>query len=122
MNSKYFNKNPRLKDQRKDGRAPRARLGNLYTSTRKLLKRRPSTNDEEDNMSGPKDLKRPMFMVTKVSREDVNKAFGKDIEGNFTLFNHIPLIMATKTLPICDAWIIDSRCAQHVCNTALRFI
>jgi hypothetical protein len=73
-------------------------------------------------MSSLKDLKRPMFMVTKVSREDVNKAFRKDVEGNFTLFNHIPLIMATKTLLIYDAWIIDSRCAQHICNTALRFI
>jgi hypothetical protein len=41
-------------------------------------------------------------MVTKVSGEDVNKAFRKNIKGNFALFNHIPLIMATKTLLIHD--------------------
>jgi hypothetical protein len=122
MDSECFNKNPRLKDQRKDGRAPRARLGNSHTSTRKPLKRRPSTDDEEDDVSGPKDPKRPTFMATKVSGEDVNKAFGKDVEGNFALFDHIPSMMATKTLPIRDAWIVDSGCAQHVCNTASRFI
>jgi hypothetical protein len=41
-------------------------------------------------------------MVTKVSGEDVNKAFRKNIKGNFALFNHIPSIMATKTLLIHD--------------------
>jgi hypothetical protein len=121
VDSECFNKNPRLKDQRKDGRAPRARLGNSHTSTRKPLKRRFSTDDEDD-VSGPKDPKRPTFMATKVSGEDVNKAFGKDVEGNFALFDHIPSMMATKTLPIRDAWIVDSGCAQHVCNTASRFI
>jgi hypothetical protein len=86
------------------------------------LKRRPSTDDKEDKVSGPKDPKRPMFMVTKVSGEDVNKVFRKDVKGNFALFDHIPSIIAIKTLPIRDAWIINSRCAQHVCNTASRFI
>jgi hypothetical protein len=41
-------------------------------------------------------------MVTKVSGEDVNKAFRKNIKGNFALFNHIPLIIAIKTLLIHD--------------------
>jgi hypothetical protein len=102
MDSKYFNKNLRLKDQRKDRRAPRARLGNSHTSTCKPLKRRPSTNNKEDKVSSLKDPKRPTFMVTKVSGEDVNKAFRKNIKGNFALFNHIPSIMATKTLLIHD--------------------
>jgi hypothetical protein len=30
--------------------------------------------------------------------------------------------MATKALSISDAWIVDSGCAQHVCNNALRFV
>jgi hypothetical protein len=86
------------------------------------LKRRPSTDDEDDDVASPKDPKKPTFMATKVSGEDVNKAFGKDVEGNFALFDHIPSMMATKTLPIRDAWIVDSGCAQHVCNAASRFI
>jgi hypothetical protein len=61
-------------------------------------------------------------MATTVSGEDVNKAFGKDVEGNFALFDYIPTMMATKTLSIRDAWIIDSGCAQHVCNNASRFV
>lgn len=47
-------------------------------------------------------------MMTKIFKEDVNKIFGKDIKSNFTLFNHILLIMAIKSLPIRDTWIINS--------------
>jgi hypothetical protein len=86
------------------------------------LKRRPSTDDEDDDVAGPKDPKKPTFMATQVSDEDVNKAFGKDVEGNLALLDHIPSMMATKALPIRDAWIVDSGCAQHVCNSASRFI
>lgn len=50
-------------------------------------------------------------MATKVSEEDVNKAFGKDVEGNFALLDNIPTIIATKSLSIRDAWIVDSGCA-----------
>ena len=45
-----------------------------------------------------------------------------NVEGNFALFDHIPTMMATKTLSIRDAWIVDSGCAQHVCNNASRFV
>lgn len=77
--------------------------------TRKLLKRRSGSDDEED-VDGPKNPKRPTFMVTALT-EDVNAAFGKDVEGNLALFNYSLAMMATKTLLICDAWIVDSGCA-----------
>jgi hypothetical protein len=61
-------------------------------------------------------------MVMMVLEGDVNTAFRKDIKGNLALYNHTFIIMATKTLSIHDAWIIDSGCAQHICNTATKFI
>lgn len=61
-------------------------------------------------------------MATKLSGEDVNEAFGKGVEGNFALLDPIPTIMATKTLSIRDAWIVNSGCAQHLYNNASRFI
>ncbi|OJZ82622.1 hypothetical protein ASPFODRAFT_210455 [Aspergillus luchuensis CBS 106.47] len=42
--------------------------------------------------------------------------------SNLVLSNHIPSMMATQTFTIRDAWIVDSGCAQHVCNSASRFI
>jgi hypothetical protein len=57
-------------------------------------------------------------MAIKASGEDVNKTFAKDVEHNLALFDHIPLMMATKTLSIRDASIVNSGCAQHVCNSA----
>jgi hypothetical protein len=122
VESECFSKNPRLKDQKKDGKGHKSKPGNSHTAARKPLKRRPSTDGEDDDVGGPKDPKKPTFMATTVSGEDVNKAFGKDVEGNFALFDYIPTMMATKTLSIRDAWIIDSGCAQHVCNNASRSV
>lgn len=119
MDSECFSRNPRLKDQKKDGKGHQSKPGNSHTGSRKPLKRRPSTDDEDDDVSGPRDPKKPTFMATKASGEDVNKAFGKDVEGNFALFDHIPTMMV---LSIHDAWIVDSGCAQHVCNNASRFV
>ncbi|PKX89081.1 uncharacterized protein P174DRAFT_435780 [Aspergillus novofumigatus IBT 16806] len=114
MDSECFNKNPRLKDQKKDGKGQRSKLSNPQTSTRKPLKRHPPTDNEDDDIAGPRDPKWPTLMATKVSREDINKAFRKDVKGNFALFNHIPSIMATKTFPIHNAWIVNSGCARHI--------
>ncbi|KAA8645036.1 aminoglycoside phosphotransferase family protein [Aspergillus tanneri] len=58
-----------------------------HTGARKPLKRRPTTDNEDDDVGGPKDPKKPTFMATEVSG-DVNKAFGKDVEGNFAVFPH----------------------------------
>ena len=58
----------------------------------------------------------------EVSEKDVNEAFGNDIEGNFALFDHIPIMMALKTFSIHNVWIVDSGCAQHICNSASRFV
>jgi hypothetical protein len=57
-------------------------------------------------------------MAIKVSGEDVNKAFAKDVKLNLTLFDRIPLMMATKTPSIRDASIVNSGCSQHICNSA----
>ncbi|KAJ5829151.1 uncharacterized protein N7525_007404 [Penicillium rubens] len=124
VDSECFSKNPKLRDQKKDGKGQKSKSGNSHTGARKSLKRRPSAddNDDDDNIGGPRDPKKPTFMATKVSGEDVNKAFGKDVEGNLALFNHVPTMMATKTLSIRDAWIVDSGCAQHVCNSASKFV
>ncbi|KAJ5654904.1 hypothetical protein N7490_001907 [Penicillium lividum] len=122
VNSECFSKNSRLKDQKRDGRGQKSKPGNSHMGGRKPFKRRPSTGDEDDDVGGPREPKKPTFMATKVAGEDINTAFGKDVEGNFALFDQIPTMMATKTLPIRNAWIVDSGCAQHVCNNASRFI
>ncbi|KAF4769462.1 hypothetical protein HAV15_008892 [Penicillium sp. str.  len=100
VDSECFSKNPRPRDQKKDGKSHKSKPGNSHTGARKPLKRRPTSDDEDDDVGGPRDPKKPTFMATKVSGEDVNKAFGKDVEGNFALFDHIPTLMATKTLSI----------------------
>jgi hypothetical protein len=61
-------------------------------------------------------------MATKASGEDVNAAFRKGVEGNLALISHTFAIMTAKILPIHDAWIVDSGCAQHVCNNVSKFI
>lgn len=55
-------------------------------------------------------------MAMKVTSEDVNTAFGKEIQYSLAMPDHTLAMMATKILPIRDAWIVDSRCAQHVYN------
>ncbi|RAO71520.1 uncharacterized protein BHQ10_007532 [Talaromyces amestolkiae] len=117
-----FKKNPELRDQGKDSKGRKTKTGKSQTDTRKSSKKRSSSDDEDDDVGGPRDPKRPTFMATKASEGDVNAAFGKDIEGNLALFNHTLTMMATKTLSIRDAWIVDSRCAQHICNTAAKFV
>lgn len=116
-----FKKNPKLKDQRKD-KGRKTRPGNSQTNTRKSSKRRPSSDNEDDDIGGPRDPKRPTFMAATASEGDVNAAFGKYIEGNLALFNHTLAMVATKTPSIRDAWIVDSGCAQHVCNNTARFV
>ena len=122
IDSECFSKNPRLKDQRKDGKRHKTRPDSSHTDTRKSLKRRPTSDDEDGDAGGPKDPKKPTFMSTKASEEDVNVAFGKNVEGNLAMPDHTLAMMASKTLPIRDAWIVDSGCAQHVCNNTSRFV
>jgi hypothetical protein len=119
--SECFSKNPRLRDQRKNGKEQQTRAAPSDSGTRKS-KKRSASDDEDDDMSGPKDPKKPTFMATEVAGQDINAAFGKGVEGSPTMFSHTIAMMATKTLPIRDAWIVDSGCAQHVCNNASRFV
>lgn len=122
MEARCFKKDPKLRDQGRDDKARKAKSDNSRTDTRNPSKKRSSTDDEDDNEGGPRDPKRPTFMATMTSEEDVNAAFGKDIEGNLSLFNHTLTMMATKSPSIHDAWIVDSGCAQHICNTTARFV
>ncbi|KAK7177988.1 hypothetical protein PSPO01_15964 [Paraphaeosphaeria sporulosa] len=71
---------------------------------------------------GPHNPNKPTFMATKATREDLNAARTRDIECNVAALDHTFAMMATSTLPLRDAWIVDSGCAQHVCNNASRFI
>ncbi|EKG09467.1 Integrase catalytic core [Macrophomina phaseolina MS6] len=101
VDSECFSKNPRPKDQRKEGKGHRIRAGSSHTGAHP---------------------KKPTFVATKASEEDVNTAFRNNVEGNLAMFGHTLTMMATKTLPIRDAWIVDSGCAQHVCNSTSRFV
>jgi hypothetical protein len=120
--SECFKKHPGLKDQGKDRKERKIKSGSSYADRRRPSKRRPTTDDEDDDAGGPRDPKRPTFMAAKASEADVNAAFGKGIEGNLAMSGHIPIMMTTKTLSIRNAWIVDSGCAQHVCNDASRFV
>ncbi|KAJ5593542.1 hypothetical protein N7537_010446 [Penicillium hordei] len=122
VDSECFAQNPKLKVQKKDGDGPKPRPGRIYTDTRKHSKMRPSTDDEDDDAGGPKDPKKLTFMARKASEKNVNEAFGKGIEGNFALSDYVPIIMAIRTLSIRGAWIVDSGCAQYVCNSASGFV
>jgi hypothetical protein len=117
-----FKKNPDLKDHGKGKRTRKPRSSGATADSRKPSKKRASTDDEADDSEGPRNPKRPTFMATQVPRQDINEAFGAEIEGNFTTLDHIPGLMVTKALSIRDAWIVDSGCAQHVCNNASRFV
>jgi hypothetical protein len=117
-----FKKNPDLRDQEKRKKTRKPRSSGATADSRKLSKKRANTDNEDDDSEGPRDPKRPTFMATRVSRQDINEAFGAEIEGNFATFDHIPCLMVTKAPSIRDAWIVDSGCAQHVCNNASRFV
>lgn len=56
--------------------------------------------NKDNNIGSLRDLKKPTFIAIKVSREDVNKVFRKDVKGNFALFDHISILIAIKTLSI----------------------
>ncbi|OKP10343.1 hypothetical protein PENSUB_4232, partial [Penicillium subrubescens] len=117
-----FEKNPDLRNPEKRKKARRTRSSGANANSSKPPMKRASTDNEDDDSEGPRNPKRPTFMATQVSRQDINEAFGTEVEGNFATLNHIPSLMVTKALSIRDAWIVDSGCAQHVCNNASRFV
>ncbi|KAJ5111782.1 hypothetical protein NUU61_001412 [Penicillium alfredii] len=120
--SHCFKKNPSLKDQEKEKTTRRPRPKEAYAGVRNPSKRRASTDHEDDDSEGPRDPKRPTFVATQASKQDINAAFSAEVEGNVATFDFFPSLMATKSLSIRDAWIVDSGCAQHVCNNASRFV
>lgn len=73
-------------------------------------------------MDGPEHPKKPILMVISALFADVHVVFGKDMEENIALFSYFLIMMATKTVSIDDAWIINSGYTQHVCNNVTRFV
>jgi hypothetical protein len=122
IQAECFKKNPRLRNQGKERQGYKTRTEGSHPSEHKRSRRQHTTDDEDDDAEGPKDPKKPTFMMMKVTGEDVNAAFGKDAQRNLDIPDHTLAMMATKTLPIRDAWIVDSGCAQHVCNSASKFV
>lgn len=100
----------------------RPRPKEAHAGVRNPCKRRASTDHEDDDSEGPRDPKRPTFVATKASKQDINAAFSTEVEGNVATFDFFPSMMVTKSASINDAWIVDSGCAQHVCNNATRFV
>ncbi|PYH63955.1 uncharacterized protein BO88DRAFT_190075 [Aspergillus vadensis CBS 113365] len=70
VDSGCFRKNPKRKDQTKEGRSHKERPSSSHTGARRPSKRRPSTVDEDDDVVGPNGSKKPTSMAIKVSGED----------------------------------------------------
>lgn len=50
----------------------RPRPKEAHTGVRNPSKRRASTDHEDDDSEGPRDPKRPTFVATKASKQDIN--------------------------------------------------
>ncbi|RDH26574.1 hypothetical protein BDQ94DRAFT_177433 [Aspergillus welwitschiae] len=57
VDSECFRKNPKRKDQTKDGKSHKEKPGSSHTGARRPLERRPSTRDEDERCSWPKGSK-----------------------------------------------------------------
>lgn len=112
----------RVLQEKPEAKRPVERRKGTPGQGRNPSKRQHSSDNEDDDAAGPKDPKKPTFVAIKVTGEDVNTAFGKDIERSCTARTHTLAMIATRTLPIRDAWIVDSGSAQHVCNDASKFM
>ncbi|CAG9948808.1 unnamed protein product, partial [Clonostachys rosea f. rosea IK726] len=122
VETECFKRNPKLQGLGKDEKVYKPRARASQATNRKPSKRQHSTDDEDDDAAGPKDPKKPTFMVLKAAGEDVNAAFGHGVERSGAAHTHTLAMMATRTLPIRDAWIVDSGAAQHVCNNTSKFV
>lgn len=69
IDSECFSKNPRLKDQRKDGKGHKVRPEGSNVGSRRPSKRRPATDDEDDDVSGPNDPKKPPLWRQRPPRQ-----------------------------------------------------
>lgn len=115
VEAECFKKHPRLKGHKSRQRASQVN-GNRPS------KRQHSIDEEDDDAGGPKDPKKPTFMVMKATGEDVNATFGRTVADSWGTPADTLTMMVTRTIPIRDAWIIDNGCAQHVCNNASKFV
>jgi hypothetical protein len=81
----------------------RPRPKEAHTGVRNLSKRRASTDHEDDDSEGSRDPKRPTFVATKASKQDINAAFSTEVKGNVATFDFFPSMMVTKSASINDA-------------------
>ena len=116
VESGCFKKNPELKHPRKD------RTTGQHARDRRPTKRRADPDDEDDDAGGAKNPNKPTFMATNISGGDINSAFRRNVECKLAMFDHSLAMMATRTLPIREAWIVDTGCAQHICNNRSKFV
>ena len=58
----------------------KAKAQGPQANERKSSKHQHSTDDENDNGSGPKDPKKPTFMEMKATEEDVKTALGRALK------------------------------------------
>ncbi|CAH0014428.1 unnamed protein product [Clonostachys rhizophaga] len=107
--------------EKSEATRPRERRKGIQANSRKPFKRQRSTDDEDDDAASPKDPKKPIFMVLKATGEDANAAFGHGVERSGAAYTHILALMAMRTHPIRDAWIVDSSATQDVCNDTSKF-
>ena len=122
VESECFKRNPELKNQSRDIKGPKVKPGSSRAAGWKPLKRPARGDDEDEDERGPKNPKKATFMATKACPEDVNVAFARNSEANLAVLEHSLAMMAAKTPSIRDAWIVDTGCAQHVCNKRSAFV
>jgi hypothetical protein len=68
-----------LRKESKDRKDSHTRLGDTRRNRDRPTKRQSISDEEEDSAAGLKDLKKPTFMATQSTREDVNAAFAHDL-------------------------------------------
>lgn len=102
-----------MESQCRDAKRHKGTAGGSRNAERNQSKRQHTSDDEDDHAGRPHNPNKPTFIATRATREDVNAAFTRDVECNFAALDPTFAMAATRTLPLWDAWIVDSGCAQH---------
>ncbi|KAH8706887.1 hypothetical protein GQ44DRAFT_732082 [Phaeosphaeriaceae sp. PMI808] len=110
---KCFKKNSKLGGHGTHDKGRRTGSASSNSSRYKSPKTQYTPDEEDDEASGLKNPKEPTITAMRAAGEDADAAFGKDVEGNMATFAHMFAMMATRTLPIRDAWIGDSGIYMH---------
>ncbi|KAK7177522.1 hypothetical protein PSPO01_16430 [Paraphaeosphaeria sporulosa] len=113
---------PNVESQGRDAKRHKGTAGGSRNAKRNQSKRQPTSDDENDHLGRPHNPNKPTFIAIEGHEGGCHAAFTRDVECNFAALDHTLAMMATRTLPLQDAWIVDSGCAPHVCNNASRFV